>query len=72
VINRVPELVAKKFGKRKVVYLEIQRESGLSYPTVLSWMKRHVDRADFEVLEKWCRYLGVQPGDILVYEEDGS
>jgi putative transcriptional regulator len=69
-INKVPELVAAKFGDEQLNYTRIQEATGLSYPTVLSWMKRHVNRADFDVLEKWCKYLDVQPGDILVYVED--
>jgi DNA-binding Xre family transcriptional regulator len=66
VINKVPELVRQKYGD-DVTYLKIQEDTGLSYPTVMSWMKQHVKRVDFEVLDKWCEYLGVQPGEILVH-----
>jgi DNA-binding Xre family transcriptional regulator len=70
VINKVPELVAAKFGGAdKINYTQIETEMGMNYRTVTSWVKGHVERADFEVLAKWCKYLGVKTGDILVYEE---
>jgi DNA-binding Xre family transcriptional regulator len=71
VINRVPDLVAEKFGGREKVNLtRVQEETGLNYGTVLSWMKGHVNRADFNILEVWCKYLGVGVGEILVYKPE--
>jgi DNA-binding Xre family transcriptional regulator len=71
VINRVPELVAARFGGKENINLsDVQRDIGLNYATVAKWVKNQVDRADFEVLESWCKYLKVQPGDILIYEPD--
>lgn len=70
VINRVPELVAAKFGGEEEINLTlIQQETGMNYRTVSAWVKGHVTRADFPVLAKWCSYLGVEVGDILKYEE---
>ena len=70
VINRVPELVAAKFGGESEINLtEVQAATGMNYRTVSSWVKGHVTRADFPVLVKWCEYLGVKPGDILTLEE---
>lgn len=68
--NRIPELVAEKFGgKEEINYTRIAEATGLTYATVTSWVKGHVNRADFPVLAKWCKYLDCQVGDILVYEE---
>lgn len=68
--NKVPELVAAKFGGAENVNLtKIEEDTGMNYRTVSSWVKGHVTRADFPVLAKWCEYLGVGVGDILVYEE---
>lgn len=73
IINRVPELVAAKFGGMENVNLsEVQRETGLQYQTVSRWIKNRVDRADFPMLEVWCKYLGVGVGDLLVFEPDKS
>lgn len=69
-INRVPELTAKKFGGAdKINLMDVQRETGLNYPVVSRWVRGKVDRADFPILEKWCKYFGVGVGDILVYED---
>lgn len=70
VINRVPELVAAKFGgAENVKYTEIEAATEMNYRTVTSWVKGHVERADFDILAKWCKYLECEVGDILVYEE---
>ena len=70
VINRVPELVAEKFGGAdKINYTQIETETAMNYRTVTAWVKGRIERADFDVLAKWCKYLNVKVGDILVYEE---
>lgn len=69
IVNRVPELVAKKFGgKDKVVVAEVQRGVGLTYATVHSWLNDNVRRYDASALDAWCEYLGVGVGDILVHK----
>ena len=71
IVNRVPELVAQKFGgEDKINLKQVERDSGLSYPTVSAWIKDRVDRADFPILASWCVYLGCTPCDILVMSED--
>lgn len=73
IVNRVPDLLAKKFGgKEKINLTSVQRETGLSYPTVSSWAKDHINRVDFQVLATWCDYLQCQPGDLLTYEHNGE
>lgn len=68
-INRVPQLVVAKYGEKKVNLKEVEASTELDYRTVSAWMKNRVTRADFPVLEKWCKYLNCNVGDILVYEE---
>lgn len=70
--NRVPDLLAAKFGGKENINLkQVQREVGdIAYGTVNAWVKDKLDRVDFPTLEKWCRYLGVGVGDILVYMPD--
>lgn len=68
--NRVPELVAQKYAGERVNISEVSVDAKLSYPTTHEWLRGVVRRIDIDVLEKWCKYLKVQPGDILVYEED--
>jgi DNA-binding Xre family transcriptional regulator len=67
VINRVPELVAARFGgEDKINLSKVQEDIGLNYATVSKWVKGQVTTADFKVLDSWCDYLGVEPGEILV------
>jgi len=69
VINRVPVLVAQRFGGADNVNLkEVERQTGLNYGVVSRWLKDRIERVDLPVLEAWCKYLGVGVGDILVYE----
>jgi DNA-binding Xre family transcriptional regulator len=68
--NRLPELVAKKYGAERVNVNEVQRAVGLTYSTVHGWLNGHVSRADFPVLNAWCKYLNCAVGDILVYTPD--
>lgn len=71
--NRLPELVAAKYGGNdKINITEVSANSGISYPTTHEWIRGKVLRIDLNILEKWCKYLGVQPGDILVYEEENG
>ena len=68
VVNRVPELLAKKFGGAdKIVVQQVALDLRLSYTAVDRWVKNDVTRADFPILEKWCDYLGVGVGEILEY-----
>jgi DNA-binding Xre family transcriptional regulator len=71
IINRVPQLVEQKFGGEAQVNLSvIAQDTGLAYGTVSKWVKNQVDRADFDTLSIWCKYLDCQVGDILVYAQD--
>lgn len=71
IINRVPELMAEKFGgKENINLLQVQRETGLTYSTVARWAKDRIDRVDFPVMEIWCEYFHCTPGDILIYVPD--
>lgn len=71
IVNHIPDLVAQKFGGEQGINLsQIQRETGLNYRTIQSWMKRRVDRIDFPTMNTWCKYLRVQPGDLFSYMPD--
>ena len=38
--------------------------------TISSWMKGHVERTHFGVLDKICEYLDCEPGDLIVRVKD--
>lgn len=71
IINRVPDLVAAKFGGVGNINLQqIHLDTKLNYATVASWVNGKPTRVDFPTLETWCKYLNAKPGDILEYKED--
>lgn len=71
--NRVPALLAEKFGGAdKIVVQRIVGDMGgkLPYSTVERWVKDDVNRIDLHILEKWCQYFDLPVGEILVYVPD--
>lgn len=71
IINRVPELVAERYGGKDAINVaEVQREVGLTYATVHSWLNDNIRRFDSDALDAWCVFLKVNVGDILVRNDD--
>lgn len=66
IVNRLSRLL----GERRMKIAELQRQTGLSYVTLHSLYSGKSTRIDFETLNKICRALEVQPGDILEYAPD--
>lgn len=64
IVNRLSRLL----GERRMSVAELQRQTGLSYVTLHSLYRDKSTRVDFETLDRICRVLGVQPGDILEYQ----
>lgn len=66
IVNRLSRLL----GERRMSIKELQRQTGLSYDTLHKLYSDKSGRIDFDTLDKICRALGVQPGDILEYAPD--
>ena len=66
IVNRLSRLL----GDRRMSIAELQRQPGLSYVTLHNLYSDKSRRVDFETLNKICRALSVQPGDILEYTAD--
>ena len=66
IVNRLSRLL----GDRRMSIAELQRQTGLSYVTLHNLYSDKSRRVDFETLNKICRALSVQPGDILEYTAD--
>ena len=59
-------------ARRRMSLTELSQRVGITLAN-LSILKTGKARAiRFETLDAICRALGCQPGDILVYEEDGQ
>ncbi len=68
IVNRLSRLL----GDRRMSISELQRQTGLSYVTLHSLYQNKSTRVDFETLNKICRALAVQPGDILEYAAESA
>jgi DNA-binding Xre family transcriptional regulator len=70
VVNMLPVLLKEKLGEDYNLS-DVQREVGLSYPTVHAWVKKPQTRVDLDSLEVWCNYFNCGVGDIIkVVSED--
>ncbi len=65
IVNRLSRLL----GERRMSIKDLQRQTGISYAALHSLYSDTSKRVDLETLDKICRALGVQPGDILEYRE---
>lgn len=66
IVNRLSRLL----GERRMSIAELQRQTGLSYVTLHGLYSDKTTRVDFETLNRICKALDVQPGDILEYAPD--
>jgi putative transcriptional regulator len=75
--SRLRALVAQRnyqraeAGQPELSIRGIAQDAGLSASVVSGLMSNRAKRLDMTTLDKLCRFFDVQPGDILVYTEDG-
>ncbi len=60
--------LARILKRKKWSLYKLRQESGVSYPTLLGLYYSRTGRYDAAVLEKLCRALRCQPGDLLVWD----
>lgn len=72
VVNHLLDLMtAKQLREGRFITIDVvANESGVSRPTVASWLKntRQV-RYDFSIIEKFCNYFKCDVGDLLTLDE---
>lgn len=71
IYNRLKILIAEKEFREgvKLTYRTISKQTGIS-PTTLTKYINQGGGIDAITLEKLCKYLDCQPGDLLVYSAD--
>lgn len=71
---RLTELIADKaFNERRAVSLtEVAEASGVHRATLSKIANQYGANVGTDVIDKLCRYFGCQPGDLLVYVDEGS
>lgn len=64
--------LAAVLADREMTYLQLAQQTGLHRVTVNKLKNRFVapPRIDSATLDKLCKALACQPGDLLRYEED--
>ena len=66
IINRFPVILAEK----RLRVADVVRATGMSKTTLHKLYNDDSSRIDFETLDKLCRFLEVQVGDLLEYKHD--
>lgn len=70
--NRFAVLLAEKQKKedRFIPIGEVAGDTGVSRKTLYKWEKNTLDRFDKDVIEKLCKYFGVDVSDLIEYTPD--
>lgn len=58
------------FERNNMKVPELQELSGLNKNTLYSFYKGDIQRFDKDTLDKLCKSLNCQPGDLITYVED--
>ncbi|MGQ9533523.1 MAG: helix-turn-helix domain-containing protein [Desulfotomaculales bacterium] len=59
-------------GKRRLKIADVAREAGMAWDAVASIYHGRSQAVELKTLDKLCRALNCQPGDLLVYVPDGE
>lgn len=66
IVNKFSEIL----GKRKMKISDVHDATGISRPTLTALYYDKSKGIKFDTLDKLCRYLRIQPGDILERKGD--
>ena len=66
--NRLPAIL----GERKMSIRELSKATGVTYTMIRDVYHGERQSIKFDVVEKICKELGIQPGDIFVYVSEGE
>jgi putative transcriptional regulator len=64
--------LSRLMGEKRLKIADLVRDTGLSRTTLTRLFYEDSERLDFDTLEKVCRYLEVEVGDLLEIVDDGS
>ena len=70
--NKFGILLAKKRleERRNIPLSEVAEATDLTRPTLYAWQNNTVTKYDAKIIDKLCKYFGVQPGDLFEYVPD--
>ena len=64
--------LSRLMGEKRLKIADLVRDTGLSRTTLTRLFYEESERLDFDTLEKVCRYLEVEVGDLLEIADDES
>lgn len=64
--------LSRILGERRMSIADLARESGVPYTSLLELYHGRAKRVDLKTLDRICRALSIQPGDILEYAPDAE
>lgn len=62
--------LSRILGERRMSIAELARLTGVQYTSLFELYHGRAKRVDLKTLDRICRALGIQPGDILEYAPD--
>lgn len=62
--------LSRVMGEKRKKIQDVAAEAGLAYTTVFTLYHDRAQRIDLATLDKLCRVLGVQVGDLFEYVPD--
>ena len=62
--------VSEIMGRERLSITDLSRDAGISRNSAAAWYHGKQSMIDVSVLDRICRYLNVQPGDLIVYEPE--
>lgn len=63
----IRSVLSTRLGEKRIKMSEVVRNTGLAKSTVHNLYHDRVRKVDYQVLDKLCKYLNCQPGDLLEY-----
>jgi putative transcriptional regulator len=66
ITNRFSEIL----GKKKIKIADVIKHTGLTRPTLTALYYDSGNGINFETMDKLCKYLQVQPGELFIYQQE--
>jgi len=62
--------LSRMLGERKLKIADVARDTGIHRGTITRLYQETAVRIELDVIDRLCRYLGCQVGDLLEYREE--
>ncbi len=69
--NKLKEVLTERLGVEKITAYRFRKMTGLGQETSLNALSNPDWYPDKKTTEALCKVFGLQPGDFLIFEEEG-